>query len=176
MTKKTAIRFARIYPRIWSDENLETIISLNRELLGLVFYLRTNKSFNMIGLYPLSISQVKRELRYKSYDHAEHAIRQICETGYCKYCFDSEYVFVINMAEMQSGDMVNEKQRCGIHNILVRLHEEGAPFIDDFIELYGDLFSLSKDAIERDEYGYVELQEISAVPQASKRTNGEWKK
>jgi len=176
MSKKTAIRFAKIYPRLWSDENLQTIIGSNRNLLGLALYLRTNKSFNMVGLYPLPISQVKRELVYDSYDDAKSAIKQLCETGYCKYCFDSEYIFVIKMAEMQSGDLVNNKQLRGIHNILVRLHEEKAPFIDSFIEVYGDQFGLSKEAIERNEYGYVELRDVSIVHRPSKKTNGDWKK
>ena len=151
---KSAKRFARIYSNIWNGEELQTIISSNPALLGLAFYLRTNKSFNMIGLYSLSVSQIKRELQYENYPDAEHAINQICDTGYCKYCFDSEYVFVTNMAKMQAGNMVNEKQKCGIHNLLVRLHDEGAPFIDDFIELYAEQFNLSKDAIEQDEYEY----------------------
>ena len=85
----------------------------------------------------------------------KRSIRQLEEYGFCKYCFETGMIWVIDMAATQVADKPNFKQLTGINNELLRLYEEGYPFIEEFLDKYAQKYLLPKSIQEVVDMAYM---------------------
>ncbi|PHS16403.1 MAG: hypothetical protein COA86_12280 [Kangiella sp.] len=143
MSKRPA--YARIHPRLWRLAEMIKVVSIGGDAVSLALYLRSNQLINMIGVYYLPTKKIQRELSFLTEDEILELLQVLTNVGYCKYNFEEEYVWVIDMAEHQVEQNPSQNQKKGVQNIVDRLREDEAPFINDFIEKYGDSFSVSKE-------------------------------
>ncbi|MEH6357901.1 MAG: hypothetical protein V7745_02865 [Pseudomonadales bacterium] len=123
------MNFARLVPSLWKDPEFKEIVKMGPSHLVLAFYLRTNRFANMLGLYEVSTYHMAKETGLG--EDAEKILSELIEADYCRYDPESEFVWVIGMANMQVPKPLTWKQKKGIRNQLVRLiTESDCPFVE----------------------------------------------
>ncbi len=112
----------------------------------LAIYLLTNENFRMTGIYRLPKHTIIKELGIENHQ-LEAGLDELRRVEFCEYDEEEDVVWVIEMALTQIAENPNEKQRKGIENELRSLNDSELPFVDEFIDRYGDLFKLDCDYI-----------------------------
>ncbi len=107
-------------------------------------YLLTNPSANMIGLYYLPLPTLQHEVGI-SREGAMKALRRLSEVEFAYYDTPSEYVWIPEMARFQIGVSLkpDDNRVKGIQKE-VESHRK-RPFLNAFLERYGQLFHLQND-------------------------------
>jgi len=133
--------FAKISPQIWTSEMGRKIKSLGLEARVISFYLSSNPSAHMTGVYYIPIVLIAHEAGI-SIEKTTNALDSLCQIGYCTYDYDQEYVWVHDMgvdqvcSQLKSND--NRVAAINTHYALLpRLS-----FLQDFYNKYARLFLL----------------------------------
>ena len=145
-------KYVSLSPALWKKRQFKQIVDSDCKAALLALYLRTNTRINMCGLYEVAVDTIRKETGLG--EDVEECMNVLIELDYCRYDFESEYVWVIDMATTQVPGFPNSsnKQLMGVHNVLTRLYEEEAPFVLDFIHHYRDRFEIDEEKVTVLEY------------------------
>ena len=126
-----ARKFAKIKPAFWRIKKLKNV-SVEARLLAI--YLMTNEYFQMVGIYRLHPYFMANDTGLTE-EQSLIALNELIDCTFCKYDFDEQVVWVVDMAVSQVADNPNQKQITGVCNELNRLcFEEGLPFAEEFLQ------------------------------------------
>lgn len=133
--------YAKFFPMFWSGETGRALRQAGRDAQLLGAYLFTSPYANMIGLYHLPLPIVSYHLGMSS-EGACEAMSKVCETGFCFYDQESEYVYIPEMASHQVAPKLDPKDNRVISvGREVEQHHK-SPFYMDFHQKYRDAFHL----------------------------------
>lgn len=152
--------FSKFAPTFWTGITGKQIRELGVDAQLLAVYLFTNPHTNMFGLYYLPLPFINHETAI-SLPKISAALVKLQSIGFCRYDKTSEYIWVLEMAGFQIGDLKPEDNR---FKALPRAWQglPSNPFIGDFFEKYGLKYGLERRA-------YKGLMEPSGSPQIIER-------
>ena len=146
------MRYVKMHETFWTGETGREIRALGLEAQVVAHYLINNRHANMTGLYLLPLMYISADtgipieapskpLR-SPFNGVNNTLRSLCEAGFCSYDYDTETIFVHEMAKYQIGDYLreNDKRVKGIENIL--LEHSKCPLLNDFLKKYADVYCL----------------------------------
>ncbi len=146
------MRYVKMHETFWTGETGRKIRALGLEAQVVAHYLINNRHANMTGLYLLPLMYISADtgipieapskpLR-SPFNGVNDTLRSLCEAGFCSYDYDTETIFVHEMAKYQIGDYLreNDKRVKGIENIL--LEHSKCPLLNNFLDRYGDAYCL----------------------------------
>ena len=127
-------KFAKVYPNVWKSKKMRKV-SAKAKLLAMYFL--TSPSYCMVGIYEQPQELIRKHTGL-SLDALDQALQELFEVDFIRYDYDTEVVWVVDMALSQVADgRLSEKQQKGVINELARLSIECQfPFVDEFIEYY----------------------------------------
>lgn len=133
--------FAKISPQIWTSEMGRKIKSLGLEARVISFYLSSNPSAHMTGVYYIPIVLIAHEAGI-SIEKAAIAIDSLCQIGYCTYDYENEYVWVHDMGVDQVCAQLksNDNRVTAINTYYALLPK--LSFLQNFYNKYARLFLL----------------------------------
>lgn len=128
-------------PQFWTGETGRALRT-DPDAQRVAAYLFTAPTSNMIGLYYLPILTIANDVGL-SKEGASKALRRVCQLGFASYCFESEVVFVFEMARYQVGSQLSPKDKRvkGVERQLCTYRK--CRFYNDFLSRYGDIYHLS---------------------------------
>ena len=133
--------YSKISPAIWTGRTAKAIRG-NLEAMVVQSYLLTSPMATMTGVYYCPVSYICSDTGL-SRDAALKGLQTLVAEGFCFYDFDSEWVFVKNMARFQVADELKPKDKR-----VVQMKKETAnmpePFKTLFSRQYNDCFCLDK--------------------------------
>lgn len=131
-------KFAKVYPNVWKSKKLREV-SAQAKLLAMYFL--TSPSYCMVGIYEQPQELIRKHTGL-SEDMLDQAMHELFEVDFIRYDYDTEVVWVVDMALSQVADgRLSPSQKKGVVNELARLSIECQfPFVDDFIQHYGNKY------------------------------------
>jgi uncharacterized phage protein (TIGR02220 family) len=134
--------FAKISPQIWTSEMGRKIKNLGLEARVISFYLSSNPSAHMTGVYYIPIVLIAHEAGL-SVEKATIALDGLCQIGYCTYDYENEYVWVHDMGINQvcATQLKSNDNRVSAINPHYALLPE-LSFLQNFYNKYARLFLL----------------------------------
>ncbi|HET9145761.1 MAG TPA: hypothetical protein VFN81_06685 [Sphingomicrobium sp.] len=135
--------YSTIAPTFWTGETGRRIRKIGPEAQVLALYLLTNPHANAFGLYYLPLVIIEHETGLSAKRIA--AILRELETDFCRYDTDAEFIWVIEMAGYQIGELKSEDRRL----ISVRRNWDQMPpnpFTGAFYDKYGARYGLNRRA------------------------------
>lgn len=135
--------YGKITPGIWTGKTGRQLRK-NPDAQITALYLMTSPHANMIGLYYCPVAYIMADTGL-SEEGASKGLQRLCELGFCKYDWESEWVWVKEMARFQIEEQLKpgDKRISGIHNELSRLPNAIDALKQAFIEKYQETFHLS---------------------------------
>ena len=131
-------KFAKVYPNVWKSKKLREV-SAKAKLLAMYFL--TSPSYWMVGIYEQPQELIRKHTGLNQ-DHLDQAMHELFEVDFIRYDYNTEVVWVVDMALSQVADgRLSPSQKKGVINELARLSIECQfPFVDDFIQHYGNKY------------------------------------
>ena len=131
-------KFAKVYPNVWKSKNFRDV-SAKAKLLAMYFL--TSPSYCMVGIYEQPLELVRKHTGLNK-DTLDQAMTELIKVDFIRYDYDTEVVWVVDMALSQVADgRLSPRQQKGVINELARLSIECQfPFVDDFIQHYGNKY------------------------------------
>ena len=131
-------KFAKVYPNVWKSKKLREV-SAQAKLLAMYFL--TSPSYCMVGIYEQPQELIRKHTGLNQ-DHLDQAMHELFKVEFIHYDYDTEVVWVVDMALSQVADgRLSPSQKKGVINELARLSIECQfPFVDDFIQHYGNKY------------------------------------
>jgi len=136
--------YARVIPTYWTGDTGKEIrdLGIEAQLLGL--YLMTNPHANMFGLYYLPLPFIVHETGLSA-KKVGLALAKLQSIGFCRYDAKAEFIWVVEMATYQIGNMDPEDNRLkGLRRAWEALPNN--PFSGPFFEKYGSAYGLERRA------------------------------
>lgn len=134
--------YARVTPSFWTGKTGRAIRALGADAQVVAMYLLTSPHANMIGMYWLPVAYISADTGCPI-EGASKALQSLIDAGFCRYCEESEMVWVLEMASYQIAESLEPKDKRVI-SINKMLKESQAPFVYEFFEKYGHAFHLAK--------------------------------
>lgn len=127
-------KFAKVYPNVWKSKKLREV-SAKAKLLAMYFL--TSPSYCMVGIYEQPLELIRKHTGLDE-EELDKAMAELLEVDFIRYDYDTEVVWVVDMALSQVADgRLSPSQKKGVINELARLSIECQfPFVDDFIQHY----------------------------------------
>ena len=137
-------QYAKAFPGFWTGKTGKEFRALGRDAQVLGFYLYTNPHAHHLGLYYLPLPTVVHETGM-SLGTIQKLITKFAEMHYAYYDTDTEYIWVVAMAQKQVlGDdeqvNPNDKQWKGLLKEVAKLRS--TVFYPEFFERYRSSFLL----------------------------------
>ncbi len=133
--------FAKFPPQFWMSSLYKKIKFCDAETKIIAFYLMTCPNSNMIGFYYLPLVLLAHETGC-SLEEALKGLRSLTEVGFCAYDEHTDYVWIYEMASVQTGAPLKTKDNKVKHaNELFQQLPETS-FLTEFYEKYRDLLHL----------------------------------
>lgn len=133
--------YAKILPTFWTGDTGKSIRAIGVDAQLLALYLLTNPHTNMFGLYYLPIPLMTHETGL-SVRKIISILGQLQAIGWCRYEPTTEFIWVIEMAGYQIGDMNPDDNRMkGLRRAWQALTPN--PFLGLFHEKYGMRWGLN---------------------------------
>lgn len=138
--------YAKIEPKAWQGDTFKKLrrrgIEGASEGLLMALYLMSSPSSNMLGLYCQPLLYAAHETGMTP-EGASKGLQACIDAGFCAYDFDTETVWVFEMAAYQIADSLSSgDKRCkGIQKDYERLPEN--PFLGEFFDKYAAAFHLT---------------------------------
>lgn len=131
-------KFAKLYPKVWKSKKLREV-SEKAKLLAMYFL--TSPSYCMVGIYEQPQELIRKHTGLNQ-DNLDQAMHELFKVDFIHYDYDTEVVWVVDMALSQVADgRLSPSQKKGVINELARLSIECQfPFVDDFIQHYGNKY------------------------------------
>lgn len=133
--------YAKISPQFWISKQAREIRKLGAHAQLVAIYLMSCPSSTMIGIYYLPINLIAHETGIP-FDEVVCILKGLSELGYCRYDFDMEYVWVVDMADEQVGGQLKQGDNRikSINESYLALPD--LPFLSEFFERYKIQFHL----------------------------------
>lgn len=132
--------YAKVSPHFWVGK---TGKQLKKDPNGLMvaLYLMTNPHANMLGLYYIPVMYIAHETGL-DFEGASKGLNSACEAGFCTYDYETEVVWVYEMARFQVADELKPADnRCkGVQKDYDSLPEN--PFLSAFYDKYSIPFCM----------------------------------
>lgn len=134
-------QYSKISPAIWTGKTAKAIRG-NLEAMVVQFYLLTSPMATMTGVYYCPVSYICSDTGLNR-DAVLKGLQKLVAEGFCVYDFDSEWLFVKNMARFQVADELKPKDKR-----VVQMRKEAVnmpePFKSLFSRQYNDCYCLEK--------------------------------
>lgn len=134
--------YSKISPAFWTGKTGRAIRALGPEAQVVAMYLLTSPHANMIGMYWLPKAYISADTGCPI-EGASKALCSLIEAGFCRYCEESETVWVLEMAAYQIAESLKPGDK-RVESIRKMLEESQAPFTIEFFDKYGVAFCLQK--------------------------------
>ncbi len=133
--------YAKVAPQFWIGSTGKRIRAIGTEAQLLALYLMTGPHANMIGLYYLPVSYICADTGLPM-EGASKTLNSLIEVGFCAYDYESEVIWVYEMAKWQVGESLkpNDKQCGGVRNEYAQLPKNA--YLIDFFDRYQAAFHL----------------------------------
>lgn len=133
---------AKVLPQFWIGKTGRDLKKMGPEALIVAMYLLTSPHSNMLGLYYIPVQHIAYETGL-GIEGASKGLQRGVKAGFCHYDFESEVVWVIEMAKYQIGASLKPKdnQCLGIQRLYDSLPEN--PFLSMFFDKYQKSFHLT---------------------------------
>lgn len=133
--------YGKISPTFWTGETGRKIRALGSDAIVIALYLPTCPSANMIGLFYLPLPSMSHETGLPSKPLLRVLNDVIC-TGYCFYNFETEFIWIPEMAKHQIGETLLERDNR--HKAVVREWDatRKSGFYDSFYQRYSYVYNL----------------------------------
>jgi len=132
--------YSKISPDFWTGKTGRAIRALGPEAQIVALYLLTNRHANMIGMYWLPASYIAADTGCPI-EGASKSLRSLSEAGFCRYCEETETVWVLEMAAYQIAEALDPKDK-RVPSVNKMLNESQSPFVAGFFAKYRDAFHL----------------------------------
>ncbi|BAE74453.1 hypothetical protein SGGMMB4_02686 [Sodalis glossinidius str. 'morsitans'] len=134
--------FGKVSPQFWIGKTGRDLKKMGPEALIVAMYLLTSPHSNMLGLYYIPVQHIAYETGL-GMEGASKGLQGGVETGFCHYDFESEMVWVIEMAKYQIGAYLKPKdnQCLGIQRLYDSLPENY--LLSMFFDKYHQSFHLT---------------------------------
>lgn len=134
--------YGKVLPQFWIGKTGRDLKKMGPEALIVAMYLLTSPHSNMLGLYYIPVQHIAYETGLRM-EGASKGLQRGVEAGFCHYDFESEVVWVIEMAKYQIGASLKPKdnQCLGIQRLYDSLPEN--PFLSIFFDKYQKSFHLT---------------------------------
>ena len=132
--------YSKISPAFWTGKTGRAIRALGPEAQVVAMYLLTSPHANMIGMYWLPVAYISADTGCPI-EGASKALRSLIEAGFCRYCEETETVWVLEMAAYQIAESLKPGDK-RVESIRKMLEESQAPFAVEFFDKYGTAFCL----------------------------------
>ena len=131
-------KFAKVYPNVWKSKKFREV-SAEAKLLAMYFL--TSPSYCMVGIYEQPQELIRKHTGLNQ-DMLDQAMHELFEVDFIRYDYDTEVVWVVDMALSQVADgRLSPSQQKGVINELARLSIECQfPFVNDFIQHYSNKY------------------------------------
>ena len=131
-------KFAKVYPNVWKSKKLREM-SAKAKLLAMYFL--TSPLYCMVGIYEQPQELIRKHTGLNQ-DMLDQAMHELFEVDFIRYDYDTEVVWVVDMALSQVADgRLSPSQQKGVINELARLSIECQfPFVNDFIQHYSNKY------------------------------------
>lgn len=157
MASRTGPRFETIPPAIWKQRDYREVAAYGPETQLVAWFLMTAPNGNMTGIFEATAYEIGKYTQLPP-ETVEDALHSLCEAGFCRYDFELEYVWVRNTTQRQFRQNPSEKQLKGIHNHCVRLMEEEAPFVEEYMEHVASLYPGFRELADLHECEFVPME------------------
>jgi len=136
--------YAIVLTRFWKGQTAKFLRAGGSDCLLLAQYLMTCPHSTMTGIYYLPIPILCHETAMTS-EGASKALQRAIEADFAFYDFETEMVWVPEMAKIQVADQLKPGDK-RIKGIIATLSTLGScRFIKDFYEKYREIFSLPEE-------------------------------
>lgn len=135
----------RVQSSFWSGDTGRALRKLGHDSQVMAMYLITSPHASAIGLYSLPMAYICHDTGM-TLEGASKVLRCLSEVQFAAYDFESETVWVPEMARHQLGDTIGEKDKRfrWIHKEAERMSK--SPFFPHFIHRYGRGYSMPYEA------------------------------
>jgi hypothetical protein len=135
--------FSKVSSKFWTGETGKALRAQGQQSMLTALYLMTAPASNMLGLYYLPILYLAAETG-SPFEGASKALQRVVETGFCKYDFEAEVVWVVEVASHELGSPLNANDlRCkGVMKLYASLPK--CLFLGDFFDRYHKDFHLTE--------------------------------
>lgn len=133
--------FALVRPTFWIGRTGRWLRTQDSVVTNVALYLITCPSSEMSGLYYITIQAIAHGIGASETDTLK-ALKALSDEGFLMYDFDSEAVFIVNMARYQLGEYLNpgDKRISGLKKALPAM--SGSELYDIFLDEYGEVYHL----------------------------------
>lgn len=132
--------YSKVSSRFWTGETGRAIRG-DAAAQVVAAYLMTSPHANMLGFYYLPVSYIATDTGIPL-EGASKALQRLCDGQFCGYDYQSEVVWVFNMAERQIGESLEPKDK---RVISIGREYESIPnntFLQAFFDKYGKPYHL----------------------------------
>lgn len=128
--------YASIKPEFWTGKTGRQIRALGPEYQTVATYMMSSPHANMIGHYYLSIAYIVADA-WGTPETVPAIIDGLVRVGFCKYDYETGFVWVVNMGRHQLGAELKPKDKRvpSVHKVMLRCAT--SPFQREFLSVYG---------------------------------------
>lgn len=133
--------FCKFSPKFWQSDLSWQLKALGIEAHFLAHYLQTNHHSNMLGAYYLPLSYIAHDTGIPE-KHLPKLLHALQELNFCHYDFKRQYVWVVDLALMQTGEILRPGDK---RIVALQKQFDDLPileFISSLFEKYKTLFQL----------------------------------
>jgi len=134
--------YGKVTPGFWIGETGRQLRAAGAEVQVVALYLLSSPHARMIGCYYQPLAFIAHETGLAP-DAVRRAIEKATEIGFCDYDYETEFVWVYEMARFQIGEQLtaNDKRCKGVQQQYLDLPDNR--FLRPFFERYAKTFHLS---------------------------------
>jgi len=142
--------FAKLSANFWLGKQGRALRALGNEAQALALYLSCNDHSNMLGVYRLPLDYIACDLAMPI-EKVNDLMRGLCESRFCTYDKEEEFVWVYDLARQQIGDTLTPQD-----NRIAYIHQTiqtwpALSFLNDFYTAYQACFHLELRVTNADE-------------------------
>lgn len=134
-------KFVMLSPNFWIGQTGRDLRRAGPEAQLVALYLMSNPLANFTGLYRLPMNYIANDLGL-SIETTREALAAIEETGFAKYDADSEYVWIVEGARHQVGELAEKDNKVKYVNKEYASHPGNCPYLAAFFEKYASSLHL----------------------------------
>ncbi|MCA8374004.1 hypothetical protein LGM80_11565 [Burkholderia multivorans] len=163
--------FVMVSPNFWIGQTGRDLARAGNAAQLTALYLLSNPHANYTGLYRLPLIYIANDLNM-SQDAVRAALVAIEKTGFAKYDEKSEYVWIVESARHQLGELKANDNKVKYVNKEFAAIGKSCPFVVEYFEKYGASMHLKprKDmpqaAVQKDAEPAAVVEQAAAVVEA----------
>ena len=141
--------FTKIYSDYWTSNENREINNAGIDCQLIAFYLRSNSHSNALGAYYLPLLYISSDTGIP-FKQVRIAVNKLCKINYCKYDFELQYIWVLDLALEQVGNVIGENDiRVGALRIIWKSLPQELGFIKEIYQQYHSKYYLEPRVFEK---------------------------